>query len=84
MELLILIVSGLFGTGGIVTFYKARNDYKSKNRNTELDADERFMTRYDREILTLNEENDDLERYITKLQNLLIEHGIKVPFKDTK
>lgn len=86
--IIIAIIVGLFGSGGYVTFYKARNDYKDKTRNSELDADSRFFTRYDKEILELNTEIDELEDYVNRLVNELIKNGIPVPPKqlpkDTK
>lgn len=80
---IIAIIVGLSGSGGFVTWYKARNDYKAKAKNSELDADQRFFTRYDKEIFDLNKEIDELEDYINILINLLIKNGIPVPFKQT-
>jgi len=78
---IIAIIVGLTGSGGFVTWYKARNDYKAKAKDSELDADARFFTRYDKEILELNKEIDELEDYLNRLVNLLIKHGISVPPK---
>ena len=77
----IAIIVGLFGSGGFVTWYKARNDYKDKTRSSELDADDRFFTRYDKEILKLNLEVDELEAYVNTLINALIQNNISVPAK---
>lgn len=79
--IIIAIIVGLFGSGGYVTWYKAKNDYKDKARNSELDADSRFFTRYDKEILGLNTEIDELEDYNNRLVNELIRNGIPVPPK---
>jgi len=78
---IIALIVGLFGSGGYVTWYKARNDYREKTRNSELDADSRFFTRYDKEILELNTEIDELEAYVNTLTNELIKNGIPVPPK---
>lgn len=79
--IIIAIIVGLFGAGGIATLYKARNDYQLKKSASELSADSRFFTRYDKEILELNTEIDELEDYINRLVNELIKNGISVPPK---
>lgn len=79
--IIIALLVGLFGSGGYVTWYKAKNDYASKVKSSELDADDRFFTRYDKEILELNLEVDELEAYVNTLINALIQNNIPVPAK---
>ena len=77
--IIIAIVVGLFGSGGFVTFYKARADYRLKKASSELGADENLMTRQDKMILDLQVEARSDDKYITLLINELIRNGISVP-----
>jgi len=77
--ILIALIGGLFASGGITTWVKARNDYRLKKAKSEFDNDSSLMTRQDKLILNLTLENAAHERYIIQLQNALVKAGVEIP-----
>lgn len=79
MEPITLAVIGFLSSGAFATIITAILKYKEKFRADETDADERLMTRQDKTILELTNETKAQDRYITQLQNALVQAGVTVP-----
>lgn len=77
--IVITAITCLFAGGGLATIIKAVNDYKLKKRESEFSADRSLMSRQDKIILALQDEERSDDRYIRQLINTLIKAGVEVP-----
>lgn len=79
MEPIVIAAFTFLGSGAFVTILTAVLKYKVKFRADETDADELLMSRQDRTILELTNENKAQDRYVIQLQNALVNARAKIP-----